>query len=576
MRPDLTDGSDYPHQLAEEFSGLTREILRLANQGVPRIEFVREVLRLLVEFSEVDQVEIRVNDGRRFFCGVLHSGDRNSYRFSMRTRKSGVEPESAACAGDTPGLTLLCQRVMFGEVDRSSAHFTANGSFWTDDTSKSISLSSPGGWVEVNIDASHRSLAIIRFAVSEDSHGLVLFWDREPAVFRRYDISFYEGVAQTIGVALADRRAQAALRERMKELTCLYGIDRVLEQTGATLAQRLQGVVALLPPAWLYPHLASARIIVDGAVFTAGDFGGPHVQSAPVVVRGQQRGVVEVCYSQTMPDLDEGPFLNEERSLIDAVAKQVALMLEHQQAEEERVGLEAQLRHADRLATIGQLAAGVAHELNEPLGSILGFGQLVQKTPGLPDSAARDVQKIVDAALHAREVVSKLMLFARQKPPTKTRVALNELIQDGLYFLSARCAKSDVELVRVYGDDLPDIVADPGQLHQVLINLVVNAIQAMPHGGRLTIRTTHEDGYVVLAVEDTGVGMSEEVKRQIFVPFFTTKGVGEGTGLGLPVVHGIVTGHAGRIEVSSELGKGSVFRVLLPVKASEQEQSDAR
>ncbi len=576
MNSDHSEQPDFCHQLAEEFSGLTREILRSANRGAPRADFVREVLWLLADFSEVDEVGIRVNDGRRFFCGSLLRGDPSSYRFDMKTRKPGLEPESVTCAGDLPGLSLLCQRVMHGEVDRSSVHFTANGSFWTDDTSKPVLLPSPGGWIEASIDTARRSLAVIRFTVSEDSHGIVLFWAREPAVFRRYDIHFYEGVAQTVGVALADRRAQAALRERVKELTCLYGIDRVLERTDGSLESNLQEVVRLLPPAWLYPELASARITVDGKSFTAGDFGGPHVQSAAVVVRGRQRGVVEVSYSQSMPDLDEGPFLNEERSLIDLVAKQISLVLERRQAEEERAGLEAQLRHADRLATIGQLAAGVAHELNEPLGSILGFGQLVQKTKGLPEAVARDVEKIVAAALHAREVVSKLMLFARQKPPTKTKVSLNELIQEWLYFLSSRCAKSGVELVRVYGKDLPDITVDPGQIHQVLVNLAVNAIQAMPEGGRLTIRTAYEDGYVVLTVEDTGVGMTEEVKSQIFVPFFTTKGVGEGTGLGLPVLHGIVTGHAGRIEVSSEPGKGSVFRVLLPVSSSEKEESDAQ
>jgi signal transduction histidine kinase len=560
------------HQLAKEFSGLTREILRSANQGVRRIEFVREVLHLLVEFSEVDEIGIRVNDGKRFFCGTLRRGDPASYHFDMVTRKLRGEPEPAACPGDTPGLSLLCQRVMLGNLGLLSPQFTANGSFWTDDTSKPILLSSPEGWVETNIGATHRSLAIVRFTVSEDSHGLVLFWAQEPAVFRRYDIGFYEGVVQTIGVALADRRAQAALRERVKELTCLYGIDRVLERPGMTLGENLQEVAALLPPAWLYPEIASARITVDGRSYVAGDFtDGYGVQSSPIVVRGRLRGAVEVCYSRPMPELDEGPFLKEERSLIDAVAKQLALVLEHQQVEEERIGLEAQLRHADRLATIGQLAAGVAHELNEPLSSVLGFGQLLLKTPDLPLSAARDVEKVVSAALHAREIVSKLMLFARQKPPTKTRVALNELIHEGLYFLAARCARSGIELVRVTAEDLPDIVADPGQLHQVLVNLVVNAIQAMPNGGRLTIRTTHEDGHVVLAVEDTGIGMSEEVRRQIFVPFFTTKGVGEGTGLGLPVVHGIVTGHAGRIEVSSEPGRGTTFRVLLPVKGSEEE-----
>ena len=139
------------------------------------------------------------------------------------------------------------------------------------------------------------------------------------------------------------------------------------------------------------------------------------------------------------------------------------------------------------------------------------------------------------------------MLFARQTPPTKTRVNLNTVITEGLYLVEARCAKEGVELVRRLEPDLPDIIADPSQLHQVLVNLVVNAVQAMPGGGTLTIRTGRSDGHVALVVEDTGCGMTEEVRRQIFIPFFTTKDVSEGTGLGLSVVHGIVSAHGGTI-----------------------------
>jgi len=225
------------------------------------------------------------------------------------------------------------------------------------------------------------------------------------------------------------------------------------------------------------------------------------------------------------------------------------------------------LRHADRLATIGQLAAGVAHELNEPLSNILGFAQLVQKFPELPSQVFKDVERIIRAALHAREVVTKLMTFARPKLPVLSEVNLNQLVSDGLYFLASRCAKSGIELVRQLSPDLPEIVADSGQLHQVLVNLVVNAIQAMPNGGRLTITTKdNQDGTVSLFVSDTGVGMSDDVKKHIFVPFYTTKP--EGTGLGLSVVYGIVTAHGGSIKVESEPGKGSCFEVILPVKGN--------
>jgi signal transduction histidine kinase len=167
--------------------------------------------------------------------------------------------------------------------------------------------------------------------------------------------------------------------------------------------------------------------------------------------------------------------------------------------------------------------------------------------------------------LHAREVIKKLMFFARQLPPKKVQVNLNQLVEDGLYFLKARCDKEGIEIVRVLSPDLPEITADPSQLYQVFVNLVVNAIQVMSKGGTLTLRTFTGDGHITLEVEDTGIGMNEEIMKQIFIPFFTTKGVGEGTGLGLSVAHGIVTAHGGTIKVTSKVGQGSRFEVKLPL-----------
>jgi signal transduction histidine kinase len=247
------------------------------------------------------------------------------------------------------------------------------------------------------------------------------------------------------------------------------------------------------------------------------------------------------------------------------VAGDLAMIIERRQSQMEKLLLQEQLRHADRLATIGQLAAGVAHELNEPLGSILGFAQLATKIPDLPAPVETDLKKIINASLHAREVIKKLMVFARQMPPQKTPVNLNQVAEEGLYFLEARCAKSGIEVVRSYAEHLPEIIADPSQLHQVLINLVVNALQAMPEGGKLTIKTERLDGHVALIVEDTGVGMAPDILRKIFVPFFTTKDIHEGTGLGLSVVHGIVTSHGGTISVESKPGVGTRFGVELPV-----------
>jgi len=273
-----------------------------------------------------------------------------------------------------------------------------------------------------------------------------------------------------------------------------------------------------------------------------------------------------VCYDEEKPELDEGPFLKEERILIEALAREISLIVIRKRAEEEKLRLQEQLRHADRLATIGQLSAGVAHELNEPIGSVLGYSQLIYKHPDLPGQIKQDAEKIMKASLHAREVVKKLMLFARQTPPKKIRVNLNQVVEEGFYFLESRCAKEGIKVVCSLSENLPEVTADPAQLTQVLVNLVVNSIQAMPKGGELTVQTKALNESVLLIVKDTGVGMSENVMNKIFLPFYTTKDVGRGTGLGLAVVHGIVTSHEGAIHVTSKEGQGTTFKIQLPLK----------
>jgi two-component system, NtrC family, sensor kinase len=358
---------------------------------------------------------------------------------------------------------------------------------------------------------------------------------------------------------------KAALRERIKELTCLYDIAQIASRPNQSLDAILKGIVKILPSAWQYPETALARIVIDGVAYTTGDFPAHcQKQSAGIVVNGKPRGFIEIGYAEPPPALDEGPFLTEEQSLLNEVARQTAFIIERKQAEEDKLKLYGQLRHADRLATVGMLSAGVAHELNEPLGNILGFAQLAKKCAGLPKPAQKDIEKIEQASLHAREIIQKLLVFSGQVPSKKQRVNLNHVVEDGLYFFNARCAKEGIELVYNPCQNLPKISADPVQLNQVLVNLVVNALQSMPGAGRITVQTQVRDNNVCLVVEDTGPGIDKEVLEKIFVPFFTTKDIGQGTGLGLPVVHGIVTAHGGSIRVASQPGRGTRFEIRLP------------
>jgi len=550
-----------------DFYVLSRRLLHFANCELSRLAFLRQVSKLIIDFAGCDEVELRLKEGILTYGWKFRLRPREISAFEILPGAHNPDGRIIPCSHEDAILERLCREVLNGRCEPSSPVLTRHGSFWTGDTEMPLDFSpatdQPAPAV---IGGDYKSIALIPFAVNDENAGLLHLKSRQRQFFTPEQIELYEGIAQTLGMAVAVRRAQSGLRERIKELACLYGILEVAVRPSLTLEDILQNIVNLLPPAMQRPEIAAGRINLDQRSHTTANFReSPFKLAADIVVGGERRGNVEVAYLEDKPALESGLFLDEEQSLIDAVASQAALIIRRKETEGDRTKLQQQLRHADRLATIGQLAAGVAHELNEPLANILGFAQLAKKSPGLPAQTEQDIEKIVASALHAREVIKKLLTFARQMPPTKIRVNLNKIVDEGLYFLESRCAKLGIQLMRELAPELPDITADATQLQQVLVNLAVNAIQAMPQGGHLTVKTLAGDDHVLLVVEDTGAGMTEEVKGKLFAPFFTTKDVGQGTGLGLAVVHGIVTSHGGVINVESAAGHGARFEIKLPI-----------
>jgi two-component system NtrC family sensor kinase len=570
----------HPARALRRFRLASQGILHDAHRGLLRTDFLSRLTKKFLGSCGCDSVEVRVTErGKEYRCEFVR-GSREPAHFEVLSGGYSEHATEHSTSERVTDLDHLCHAVNSGRLAPTVRHRTKYGSFWTGDTAEPVSIVRGHGerpsHHSLSIGGDYRSLAVIPIGVAEERAGLVLLKTTAPNRVSEEDMEFCEGLAQTAGLALAHRRAQVALRERVKELTCLWGIGQAVARPDRSLEQILREIVRLLPHAWLYPDSASVRITLDEHSYSTRDFReNPDRMVSNIVVNGSTRGAVEIAYRESKPELDEGPFLKEERNLIDTIAKELSLIIERRQTEEEKARLQDQLRHADRLATIGQLAAGVAHELNEPLGTILGFAQLAMKPPDLPQQTLADIERIIKASLHAREVVKKLMLFARQMPPRKADVNLNQVVEEALYVLESRCAKEDIKLVRDLSQELPSITADRSQLDQVLVNLVVNAIQAMPKGGTVTLKTRGrgQEG-VTLVVEDTGVGMDEETLSRIFVPFFTTKEVGEGTGLGLPVVHGIVTAHGGRVEAYSEMNIGTRFEIHLPLAGAQHEEGD--
>lgn len=230
-----------------------------------------------------------------------------------------------------------------------------------------------------------------------------------------------------------------------------------------------------------------------------------------------------------------------------------------------------QLLQLEKLRSLGEMAAGVAHEINNPLGGILLYASLLLEELHPDDPKRVDLERIVSEATRCKEIVKSLLEFARRSSPDKEIVDVNRTINEGLLFLENQAAFLNIRIIKELDPALPKVYGNSGQLKQVFMNIILNAVDAMQGEGLLHIKTYTQNGgkEVVISFTDTGVGIPQEILPRIFDPFFTTKEVGKGTGLGLSVSYGIVREHGGRIEVESEVGKGSTFRVILPALETE-------
>jgi two-component system NtrC family sensor kinase len=233
----------------------------------------------------------------------------------------------------------------------------------------------------------------------------------------------------------------------------------------------------------------------------------------------------------------------------------------------ERMKMEEQLILTDRLASIGQLAAGIAHELNNPLTSVIGFSDLLLERD-LPADVKTDLETVSREATRAVNIIKGLLAFARTQRIEKLLVDINSIIQEILQLRSYEQRVSNIEVATRFAPALPQVIGSGAQLQQVFLNIIINAEQAMleAHGrGKLTIATEWVGDAVRISITDDGPGISPDNMKKLFHPFFTTREVGKGTGLGLSICHGIVTEHGGKIYAQSELGKGATFVVELPI-----------
>lgn len=228
------------------------------------------------------------------------------------------------------------------------------------------------------------------------------------------------------------------------------------------------------------------------------------------------------------------------------------------------VQAEEQLRRADRLSALGKLSAGIAHEVRNPLASIKGTAEIISDK-FKPGEKEYEFAKILIKEVNRLDtVVAEFLDFARTKPPELKLSSINDIIQSVLKLTGHQIAKSNISLKTQFEEDLPSVSVDPGQMKQVFLNLIINAVQAMPNGGTLTVESHQNKSEIVCKFSDTGMGISKEQQEKLFTPFFTGKE--RGTGLGLAIVHRILEGQKGKIEFTTKENQGTTFTVSLPIE----------
>lgn len=354
------------------------------------------------------------------------------------------------------------------------------------------------------------------------------------------------------------------LKERIKELTCLYDVSLSIiksESVNGTLDE----VANILKKAWRFtPHAIVELQFQEVQIFT--DFLPEDTvfQQNNLIVFKETLGFIKVHYPGS--NFSQDDFLEDEQKLLDMVCMEVGIFLEKNIASAQEAIFKRSVERVDRLSILGEITAGIAHELNTPLGNILGFAELINEQ-NTDKQISNDVSKIINAAIYSREIVKKLMFFSCEMPQNMKLVKIKPIVAEALSFLGPSFKKAGISYKLHFQDEELEAQIDTIQLTQVLFNILINSVYASPSHSTITVDICSDNHNFHIKIFDEGDGIPEEIKPKIFEPFFTTKPVGEGSGLGLSVVHGIIKSHKGDIIAKDNFPKGTVFHISLPLNS---------
>jgi C4-dicarboxylate-specific signal transduction histidine kinase len=366
------------------------------------------------------------------------------------------------------------------------------------------------------------------------------------------------------------------LGERVKELNCLFGISDIVERAAGSLERIFRETVELLPQSWNHADVACARIVMGDEEHRSRAYAEPvSTLQSEIMVHGEKAGIVEVSYWEPRPFEEEGPFMKEERRLLNAVAERMGHIIERLTVEERLREKEEEFRekmtHLTRVTTMGEMASSIAHEVNQPLTAIATYAQACRRlidgdlveTPEVLDV----LERIGEEAIRAGDIIRRLRGLVKKRDDEMQECDITQLLNEisPLAFVDARL--NDIELSFVLPQSTPRILADGVQIQQVILNLIRNGIDSMlnndPGQRILEVRAEHVTGEgVSVSVRDQGCGIPEDRGDHLFQPFFTTKEAG--LGLGLSISRSIISKHGGQLWFSRNSGGGTTFHFTLP------------
>lgn len=356
---------------------------------------------------------------------------------------------------------------------------------------------------------------------------------------------------------------EESLKEKIKELTCLYEISKIISRSNSIHIQTLYEIIFSTKKAWRYNLDAVVEIhVLDYHLSTSEHTELSFFQSSSIKIKYIDAGFIKVNYPAKKYSQED--FQEDEQKLLDTIAIEIGNYIEKYQTLEKKAALRRTIERMERLTLLGEMTAGIAHELNTPLGNILGFAELIKDQNTDPDIDS-DISIVINSVIYSREIVKKLMYFSCEMPQKLELQEIKPIILFALSFLKSNFQKKGIKNELIFKNENITARLDSVQITQVLFNLLINAIYASPEKSTIKIIVDNDDLDLFLKIEDQGTGIPENIKEKIFEPFFSTKPVNYGCGLGLSVVHGIIKNHNGEIKIQDNIPNGTIFIIKIPL-----------